>query len=103
GAIAVLLNNVFFVPWGLLAAEVFLGADNAFIVWTNQYVAPLFSSIENGTLSILALALVFTLAFNRARQEKQDEIITGIISVGSFMLLGSLTRNNEVVASHVGN
>ena len=103
GAIAVLLNNVFFVPWGLLAADVFLGADHAFIVWTNQYVAPLFSSIESGTLSILALALVFTLAFNRARQEKQDEIITGLISVGSFMLLGSLTRNNEVVASHVGN
>lgn len=103
GAIAVLLNNVFFVPWGLLAADVFLGAEHPFILWANEYVAPLFASIESGTLNILGLALVFTLAFNRARQEKQDEIITGLIALGSFMLLGSLTRVNEVVAPHVGN
>ena len=103
GAIAVLLNNVFFVPWGLLAADAFLGADHAFIVWTNQYIAPFFSSVETGTLSILALALVFTIAFNRARQEGKDEIITSLIALGSFMLLGSLTRSNEVVAGHVTN
>lgn len=103
GAMAVLLNNVFFVPWGLLAADVFLGADHAFIVWANETIAPFFSSIETGTLSILALALVFTVAHNRARQEKQDEVITALIALGSFMLLGSLTRNNEVVAGHVTN
>lgn len=103
GAVAVLLNNVFFVPWGLLAADVFLGADNAFIVWANGAIAPFFSSIETGTLSILALALVITVAHNRARQEKQDEMITALIALGSFMLLGSLTRNNEVVAGHVTN
>lgn len=103
GAMAVLLNNVFFVPWGLLAADVFLGADHAFIVWANTHIAPFFSSIETGTFSILALALVVTISFNRARQENKDEVTTAIIALGSFMLMGALTRNNEVVASHVGN
>lgn len=103
GAIAVLLNNVFFVPWGLLGADVFLGGDHAFIAWTNTYIAPFFASIETGTLSILAMALVFTIAFNRARQENKDEVITALIAVGSFMLLGSLSRSNDVVASHVTN
>lgn len=102
GALAVLLNNVFFVPWGLFADDILLGADHAFIVWTNEYIAPFFASIETGTLSILALALVFTIAFNRARQENEDEVITAIIAVGSFMLLGSLSRSSEI-AAHVTN
>ena len=103
GALAVLVNNVFFVPWGLLAADVFLGPENGFILWANEYIAPFFASIETGTLSILALALVFTIAFNRARQENQDEVITALIAVGAFMLLGSLHRDNELVAGHVTN
>ena len=88
---------------GLLAADVFLGPENGFILWANEYIAPFFASIETGTLSILALALVFTIAFNRARQENHDEIITALIAVGAFMLLGSLHRDNELVAAHVTN
>ena len=50
GAFAVLINNVFFVPWSLLAD--FIGAESGFINFTNQYLAPLFSLMESGTLAI---------------------------------------------------
>lgn len=101
GALAVMLNNVFFVPWSLLAG--FIGAEHPFIVWANTNVAPLFSLMESGTLSILALGLVFALAYNRANYEKQDALSTGLVSVGAFILLGALSRNNEIASSWVTN
>lgn len=36
GAFAVLLNNVFFVPWSLLAG--YIGGEHPFIVWANSNV-----------------------------------------------------------------
>lgn len=101
GAFAVLLNNVFFVPWSLLAK--FIGEESTFIVWANTNLAPLFSFMESGTLAILALGLVFSLGYNRARVEDQDALSTGLINVACFILLGALTRNNPDVASWVGN
>ena len=101
GAFAVLLNNVFFVPWSLLAK--YIGPESAFIVWTNTNIAPLFSIMESGTLSIIALGLAFAMGYNRAANEDKDSLSTGLISVASFLLLGALARNNEVVASHVTN
>jgi PTS system cellobiose-specific IIC component len=103
GAFAVLLNNVFFVPWSLLADPRLLGGDHPFIVWAFANVAPLFSLMESGTLSILALALTFALGYNRAQAEKKDALSTGLISVAGFILLGALSRNNPNVASWVGN
>lgn len=101
GAFAVLLNNVFFVPWSLLAN--FIGADSAFIVWTNANIAPLFSLMESGTLAILALGLAFSLGYNRAANEGKDSLSTGLINVACFILLGALSRNNPNVASWVTN
>ncbi|MGI6365288.1 MAG: PTS sugar transporter subunit IIC [Bacillota bacterium] len=101
GAFAVLINNVFFVPWSLLAD--FIGAESGFINFTNQYLAPLFSLMESGTLAILALGLVFSLGYNRARGENQDALSTGLINVACFILLGALSRNNPDVASWVTN
>lgn len=101
GAFAVLLNNVFFVPWSLLAG--YIGGEHPFIVWTNSNVAPLFSLMESGTFSILALALVFSLGYNRAAVENKDTLSTGLINVSAFILLGALSRNNPDVASWVGN
>lgn len=103
GAFAVLLNNVFFVPWSLLADPRILGATHPFIVWTNANVAPLFSLMESGTLSILALALTFAIGYNRAMAEKKDALSTGLVGVAGFILLGALSRNNPNVASWVGN
>lgn len=101
GAFAVLLNNVFFVPWSLLAG--YIGGEHPFIVWANSNVAPLFSLMESGTFSILALALVFSLGYNRAAVENKDTLSTGLINVSAFILLGALSRNNPDVASWVGN
>lgn len=102
GAIAVLLNNVFFVPWGLLADKNLLGPDHGFILWANEHIAPFFSAIDAGTLSLMALALVIALSYNRAKSEGQDEIITSLVSLGSFMMLGALSRTSEI-AGHVTN
>jgi len=100
GAFAVLLNNVFFVPWSLLAD--FIGGESAFIEWTNTNIAPLFSLMESGTLAIIALGLAFSLGYNRAVREKQDALSTGLINVACLILLGALTRDNEI-AAHVTN
>lgn len=101
GSMAVLLNNVFFVPWSLLAG--FIGGDHAFIIWANANLAPLFSIMDSGTLSILALGLVFSVGYSRAMYEKQDALSTSLINVAAFILLGALSRNNPDVASWVGN
>lgn len=101
GAFAVLINNVFFVPWSLLAD--FIGAESGFITWTNTNLAPLFSLMESGTLAIIALGLAFSLGFNRAIREEKDALSTGLINVACFILLGALSRNNPDVASWVGN
>lgn len=99
GAIAVLLNNVFFVPWGLLAN--FIGPESSFIVWANTNIAPLFSSIDAGSLSILAMALCFSLGYKRAEYEGKDALSTALVTVGCFIVCGALVRNNELVASYV--
>ena len=76
GAIAVLLNNVFFVPWGLVAG--FIGAEHPFIIWTNTYIAPIFSAIDSGSLSIMALGLAFSLGYKRAEYEGKDALSTAL-------------------------
>jgi len=101
GALAVLMNNVFFVPWSLLAG--FIGEEHPFIIWGFENVAPLFSIVDAGTLSILALGLVFAVGYNRAAYEKQDALSTGLIAVGSFILLGALSRPEPVAAGWIGN
>ncbi len=100
GALAVLMNNVFFVPWSLLAG--FIGGEHPFIVWANTNLAPLFGIMDSGTLSILALGLVFSVGYNRATYEKQDALSTSLINVAVFISLGALSRSQEV-ASWVGN
>ncbi len=96
GAFAVLLNNVFFVPWSLLADERLLGADHAFIAWAFEHIAPLFSLMESGTLAIIALGLTFSIGYNRAVAEDNDPLSTGLVNVAVFILLGALTREQEV-------
>lgn len=101
GAIAVLVNNVLFVPWGLLAG--FIGAEHPFILFANEHFAPFFSIVDSGTLALLSLALVNVIAQNRAREEGEDPTATSIVAIGSFMLLGALYRNNEIASSYITN
>src|SRR5690554_3438629 len=76
GAFAVLLNNVFFVPWSLLAK--YIGEESSFIQWTNTNLAPLFSLMEGGTFGIIALGLTFSMGYNRAAHEEKDPLSTGL-------------------------
>ncbi|MGN1344361.1 MAG: PTS sugar transporter subunit IIC, partial [Traorella sp.] len=99
GAIGVLLNNVFFVPWGLLAN--FIGPESDFIIWTSEYIAPIFSAIDSGSLSIISLGLVFSLGYKRSEYEGHDALSCALVSVGCFIVCGALMRNNELVASYV--
>ncbi len=100
GAFAVLMNNVFFVPWSLLAE--FIGEESSFIVWTNEHIAPFFSAIDAGAFAIMSLALVFALAFNLAKSYEEDGLSAGLIAVGSFFILGPLVRVNAT-ANWVSN
>ncbi len=94
GAFAVLMNNVFFVPWSLLAN--FIGAESSFITWTNTNIAPLFSLVDRGAFAILSLALVMSLAYNLAKSYGEDGLSAALIAVGSFFILGPLTRVSGV-------
>ncbi len=94
GAFAVLMNNVFFVPWSLLAK--FIGEDSSFILWTNENIAPFFAAIDAGSFAIMSLALVFALAFNLAKSYDEDGLSAGLIAVGSYFILGPLSRVSGV-------
>lgn len=94
GAFAVLMNNVFFVPWSLLAN--FIGAESSFITWTNTNIAPLFALVDRGAFAILSLALVLALAYNLAKSYGEDGLSAGLIGVGAFFILGPLSRVSSV-------
>ena len=55
GAVAVLMNNIFFVSWGLVAK--FIGAEHAGLLWTTMYIAQIVRAIDAGSLAIVALGL----------------------------------------------
>lgn len=86
GAMAVLLNNVFFVPWSLVAG--YIGAEHPFIVWANANIAPFFDALSAGTLSLISIYLAFALGYQRAQAEGHDPLATGILSTASAFVLG---------------
>ncbi len=98
GSFATLLNNVFFVPWSLVgdwtAAED--GTPSAFIEWATEYIKPYMDSIYNGSLAILSLVLVFSIAYNLAKSYEEDGLSAGIVAVGAFFVLGPLSRITPV-------
>ncbi len=86
GAFAVLLNNVFFVPWSLLAY--FIGEESAFIVWSHENIAPFMDIINKGSLGIMALALAIGVSYSRATSEDVDPLATSLIGLGAVFVLG---------------
>ena len=88
GAFAVLLNNVFFVPWSLLAG--YIGEGHSFIVWAYANIAPLFDYLSAGTLSLISLYLVFAIGYQRASSEDHDALSTAVIAAASFIVVGAL-------------
>ncbi|MGL4589443.1 MAG: PTS sugar transporter subunit IIC [Mycoplasmatales bacterium] len=104
GAFAVLMNNVFFVPWSLLAKIVGHTdeAPNAFITWADTNIAPFFGAVDAGAFAILSLGLVFALGYNMAKIYEADTLSTGLVSVGAFFILGVLQRTS-LIAGYITN
>lgn len=88
GAFAVLLNNVFFVPWSLVSG--YIGETHPFIVWSYEHIAPLFDYLSAGTLSLISLYLVFAIGYQRASGENHDTLSTAVIAASSFVVVGAL-------------
>lgn len=103
GAVALLLNNVVFSPTGLLSTFVGGSAESGFFKFTGEYISPILATMDAGTLSILGLALAFAIAYLRAQNEGQDALVTGTISIGSFIILGALGRKNQMIAPWIGH
>lgn len=104
GAVATMINNVFFVSWSLLAG--IIGGENPaehpFFIWAGQWVAPFFSAIDPGTLSLTAFAVALGIAYIRAKDEDVDPLSTVLITAGAFFILGPKSRVSEV-ASYIAD
>lgn len=93
GAMATMLNNVLLTDSSVLAS--LIGAENPLIVFTSTWLAPLFAALDAGTLSLLSVALVASLAYIRAEQEGEDRITTVLVTLGAFFILQPLTRVSD--------
>ncbi len=104
GALATTFNNVLFSEGSVLAS--LIGADNAFIQFTNSYLVPWFGALDIGTLSMLSLAVVAGIAYIRAQQEEVDPITTVMVALGTFFILQPISRVSEVspwITSYFGS
>ncbi|WZU02782.1 hypothetical protein MGH68_07880 [Erysipelothrix sp. D19-032] len=77
--------------------------ESGFFKFTGEYISPILATMDAGTLSILGLALAFAIAYLRAQNEGQDALVTGTISIGSFIILGALGRKNQMIAPWIGH
>lgn len=104
GALATMLNNVVLSNTSVLAS--IIGEGNGFSEWTNTWIAPLFASLDAGTLSLLSVALVASLAYIRAEQENTDRITTILVTLGAFFVLMPLSRvsaSAEWITNYLGS
>ncbi len=89
GAMAVMLNNVIFGNWGLLAQYTYAnGMWLEFFEFSGTYITPIMGSIWNGSLAILSLMFVIGLAYHRANQEKMDAVGNIVIVTGTLIVMG---------------
>ena len=89
GALAVMLNNVVFGDWGLLAQYTLNNGHLVeFFDFSAQYITPILGSVFNGSLAILSLIFIVGLAYHRAAQEKMDISGNIIIVLGTLIVMG---------------
>lgn len=67
---------------------ILVGADSAagFIEGT-KFIRDITGAVQNGTLGILALVVVFTLGYNLSKADDVDALAGGLISTASFLAL----------------
>lgn len=102
GAFAVMINNVFLSSGSLLATQAHL-TTTGFYVAMDKTIVPILNAVNNGTLSIMALGLVISLSYNRAKGEGKDALSVALIATGAFILLDALVRKDPPAATWVTN
>lgn len=60
------------------------------------------NNLANGTFSILALLIAFTVAYNLAKSYGKDALAAGVISVSTFFSIGAIAPDAEGLLSNAG-
>ncbi len=89
GSLAVLLNNVFLKPDALFPQKVFnLNPDTSgYLKFTGKYLVPVMGNIWWGTFAVLALVLVFTIAYQLAKSYDVTPLSAAVVAVAGFLAL----------------
>ncbi|MEH7514917.1 PTS transporter subunit EIIC [Gottfriedia acidiceleris] len=88
GSLAVLLNNVFFTPASLIADWFNLKPETSgYLQFTTKYLQPLMGNIWWGTFAVLALVLVFTVAYSLAKSYDVNPLSAAVVAVAGFLAL----------------
>jgi cellobiose PTS system EIIC component len=88
GSLAVLLNNLFFTPASLVADWFNLNPETSgYLQFTTKYLQPLMGNIWWGTFAVLALVLVFTIAYSLAKSYDVNPLSAAIVAVAGFLAL----------------
>lgn len=101
GSFAVLLNNLFFTPeslvakWGNLSVE-----TSGYLQFTTKYLQPFMGNIWWGTFAILALVLVFTIAYSLAKSYDVNPLSAAVVAVAGYL---SLTPQGVTVTLEDGS
>jgi PTS system cellobiose-specific IIC component len=83
GAFAVLVNNLPIPGFQAMMNSVFSQKVGESYIWTM-----LGGNIWNGTFAVLAIMIAFLVSYNLARSYGVDGIAAGIVSLGSFFVVG---------------
>ena len=101
GSLAVLLNNVFLTESSLVATWFNLNADtSAYLQFTGKYLVPVMGNIWWGTFAVLALVLVFTIAYSLAKSYEVNPLSAAVVAVAGYL---SLTPQGVVVSLEDGS
>ncbi|RDU37839.1 PTS sugar transporter subunit IIC [Neobacillus piezotolerans] len=88
GSLAVLLNNLFFTPASLVATWFNLKPETSgYLQFTTKYLQPFMGNIWWGTFAILALVLVFTVAYSLAKSYEVNPLSAAVVAVAGYLAL----------------
>ncbi|MEH6991488.1 PTS transporter subunit EIIC [Neobacillus drentensis] len=88
GSLAVLLNNLFFTPASLVADWFNLKPETSgYLQFTTKYLQPLMGNIWWGTFAVLALVVVFTIAYSLAKSYDVNPLSAAVVAVAGFLAL----------------
>ena len=89
GALAVMLNNVFFTPWSLLGEQ--LNRMNWYVnsiqVFLDATLIPVMNQLWWATMALAVLISTFTIAYSFGKEQEEDGLASGAIAVAAFLTL----------------